>query len=69
MDNFAKQNKHMIQTKEDLHFYIAADRIMNGLPPKRQLKDFFWGGGNNQLFTSDAVLCVLPEYSKKDVFY
>ena len=25
----------MIQTKKDLAFYIAADRIMNGYPAKR----------------------------------
>ena len=29
----------MIQTKKDLRFYVAADRIMNGLPTHRGLKE------------------------------
>lgn len=29
----------MIQSKKDLKFYIAADRIMNGLPTQRTLKE------------------------------
>lgn len=29
----------MIQNKKDLHFYIAADRIMNGLPMHKSLKE------------------------------
>ena len=30
----------MILSKQELQFYIAADRIMNGLPPRRSLKEF-----------------------------
>lgn len=29
----------MIITKKDLEFYIAADRIMNGYPAFRSIKD------------------------------
>ena len=41
----------MIQTKKDLAFYIAADRIMNGYPPKKNamswIKETFLIGGQN----------------------
>lgn len=33
----------MIKSKKDLDFYIAADRIMNGLPAKRGLKELLFG--------------------------
>lgn len=56
----------MIQTKKDLQFYVAADRIMNGLPAYRGLKekvrdliDRPVGGGNNLLFMCFATLCIL----------
>ena len=31
----------MIQSKRDLKFYIAADRIMNGFPERKSLKELF----------------------------
>lgn len=48
----------MIQTKKDLKFYIAADRIMNGYPVSQNIKSriresFIVGGGkifNNKVF-------------------
>ena len=33
----------MIKTKQDLRFFIAADRIMNGLSPKRNIKEIIIG--------------------------
>lgn len=30
----------MIQSRKDLSFYVAADRIMNGLPEKKSIKKF-----------------------------
>lgn len=35
----------MIQTKQDLKFYIAADRIMNGRTAKRDIAEIIVGGG------------------------
>lgn len=32
----------MIKSKEDLSFYIAADRIMNGKSPKKNVKEFLF---------------------------
>lgn len=56
----------MIQNKKDLQFYVAADRMMNGLPEKKSIKEFVRnfidrpvGGGNNQLLTCFAALCLL----------
>lgn len=41
----------MIQTKKDLEFYIAADRIMNGYPVsqniKSRIRESFIVGGEN----------------------
>lgn len=44
-------NNNMIKTKKDLNFYIAADRIMNGYPKDKKIKDYFkesfiFGGSN-----------------------
>ena len=31
----------MIKSKSDLKFYIAADRIMNGFPERKSIKELF----------------------------
>lgn len=53
----------MIQTKKDLAFYIAADRIMNGFTVRRSLKDvFILGGGqiaNHKILEASAQICLL----------
>ena len=39
LDTVTPKNNTMIQSKKDLEFYIAADRIMNGLPAQRTIKE------------------------------
>ena len=62
----------MIQSKRDLGLYIAADRIMNGRPAKRTLKemvgDYVSGdqwGGDYQVFTRNENVCFLYEYHQE----
>ena len=57
----------MIRTKRELEFFIAADRIMNGRPAKQGIKEILvdWitrGGGDNQILTSNAQVCLLCKY-------
>lgn len=57
----------IIRTKKELDFFIAADRIMNGRPAKRGFKEVlvYWiarGGGDNQILTSYAQVCLLCKY-------
>ena len=52
----------MIQTKQDLKFYIVADRIMNGRIAKRGIAEFFSGGGNYPLLTGNEALRILSEH-------
>lgn len=62
----------MIQSKKELEFYIAADRIMNGRSAKRTLKEMVgdyissdWGGGNYQVLMCNADVCLLCECRQK----
>lgn len=47
----------MIQSKKDLKFYIAADRIMNGFPEHRTFKEFFINCVDKKV--GGAILCYL----------
>lgn len=53
----------VIRTKKELYFFIAADRIVNGRPVKRGVKETLVDGitrwGDNQILTSDAKVCLL----------
>lgn len=54
----------MIQTKKNLQLYVVADRIMNGLPAYRGLKEKARNlidrpGDNNLLFMCFATFCIL----------
>ena len=65
----------MIQTKKDLAFFIAADRIMNGYPAKRgiinALKESILVGGvnvNNQVFEKIEKIRILQKYTSQVFF-
>lgn len=66
----------MISTKQDLKFFIAADRIMNGFPPNRSIKEIviglfepnYRGGGDYQILTRIAQICLLPKLTKEKDF-
>lgn len=54
----------MIQTKNDLKFYIAADRIMNGLSEEKSLKEILMGIINGPLKgTIINYLCAMRHYA------
>lgn len=65
----------MIHTKQDLKFFIAADRIMNGLPPNRSIKEIIIGlfepnyrGGDCQVLTCITQICLFPKLIKEKDF-
>lgn len=57
----------IIRTKRELDFFIAADRIINGSPAKRGIKEVLvdWiarGRGDNQILMRYAKICLLCKH-------